>query len=299
MNDITFKTSTLREAVAEGMVFCTPETLVHIQNNTVPKGNVFEFARAAGFFGAKKTDQLLPHCHPVTIDGMDLNFEILDNGIKITGTAKSIGRTGIEMEILTGVSIAALTIYDMLKPIDKSLEISGIKLLDKKGGKTDREKYFQTPPLCAVLICSEEIKNGTRDDHASEEVKRLLSKYMVKDFLFVYTGNILEEISQEIKLLVNKDAKLIFTLGGTGLGQSDTTYEAIDAIIEQRLDGITDAMRIHAFARNPLAMTSKLIAGSLSGSIVISLPGSKEGARECLEAILPTVFKVQKMLVKN
>ena len=158
MNDITFKTSTLREATAEGVVLCSAETLTHIKNNTVPKGNIFEFARAAGFFGAKKTDQLLPHCHPVTIDGMELNYEILENGIKITGTAKSIGRTGIEMEILTGVSIAALTIYDMLKPIDKGLEITGIKLLDKKGGKTDREKYFQTPPTCAVLVCLKKLR---------------------------------------------------------------------------------------------------------------------------------------------
>ncbi len=299
MNDITFKTSTLREAMAEGMVFCSPETLLQIHSNTVPKGNVFEFARAAGFFGAKKTDQLLPHCHPVTIDGMDLNFEILEKGIKITGTAKSIGRTGIEMEILTGVSIAALTIYDMLKPIDKSLEISGIRLLDKKGGKTDREKYFQTPPACAILVCSEEIRNGTREDNAIEEVLRLLSKYNVSDPVIVHTGVNKNEISDEIKKLVNNGEKFVFTLGGTGLGQSDTTFEAIEAIIEKKIEGITDAMRIHAYSRNPLAMTSKLIAGSLSGSTILSLPGSKDGARESLEAILPTVFKVQKMLLKS
>ena len=299
MNDITFKTSTLREATAEGVVLCSAETLTHIKNNTVPKGNIFEFARAAGFFGAKKTDQLLPHCHPVTIDGMELNYEILENGIKITGTAKSIGRTGIEMEILTGVSIAALTIYDMLKPIDKGLEITGIKLLDKKGGKTDREKYFQTPPTCAVLVCSEEIKNETRQDHASEEVKRLLSKYNVSEPVFINVGNDQFEITENLKLLVDEDIKFIFTLGGTGLGKTDCTFEAINSVIDQKLDGIADAMRIHAIARNPLAMTSKLIAGSCKGSTIISLPGGQDGAKECLEGILPTVFKIQKMLLKN
>ena len=299
MNDITFKTSTLREAMAEGTILCTSETLLHIKNNTVPKGNIFEFARAAGFFGAKKTDQLLPHCHPVTIDGMDLTFELLENGIKISGSAKSIGRTGIEMEILTGVSIAALTIYDMLKPLDKTLEITGIKLLQKKGGKTDREKYFQTPPSCAVLVCSEEILNKAREDNASPEIKRLLAKYGVTQPLFEYTGNDSDKIKVTIQSLVKNDVKYIFTVGGTGLGQSDTTYEAIEAIIEQKLDGITDAMRIHAYARNPLAMTSKLIAGSISGTTIISLPGSADGAKECLEAILPTVFKIQKMLLKN
>ncbi len=296
MNDITHKTSTQREAVAEGKVLCTPETLEIIKANQVPKGNIFEFARAAGFFGAKKTDDLLPHCHPVTIDGMSLDFEIESDGVKITGLAKSIGRTGIEMEILTGVSIAALTMYDMLKPLDKTLQITGIKLLDKKGGKTDRAKYFQTPPSCAILVCSDEIKAGTREDTASPIVKELLAKYNVTKPVFEKIGSAVGEIQSEIQALIINEIKFIFTIGGTGLGAKDTTYDAIEEIIDQELSGIVDAMRSHGYARNPLAMTSRLIAGSIGNTTIITLPGSQDGARECLEAILPTVFKIQKML---
>lgn len=299
MNDITHKTSTLREAMAEGKVLCSPETIARIRNQTVPKGNIFEFARAAAFFGAKKTDDLLPHCHPVTIDGMDVSFELIEEGVLITGTAKSIGRTGIEMEILTGVSIAALTIYDMLKPLDKTLQITDIRLLEKKGGKTDREKYFQTPPTCALIMCSEDILKGTREDRVSSLVKERLAKYKVTEWEESLVSNQVQDIRAAIQKQVEQGAKFIFTMGGTGLGANDSTYDAIEGIIEKQLEGIVDAMRAHGYARNPLAMTSRLIAGSIGGSTIISLPGSEDGAAECLDAILPTVFKLQKMLLKK
>jgi cyclic pyranopterin phosphate synthase len=132
MRDITHKQISLRTAKAVGVIFCSPATIELIQKNELPKGNLFDVARAAAFLGAKATPQLLPHCHPVTIDGMNVEFEILNKelhaelfttsilectGIVIKGEARSIGRTGIEMEILTGVSVAAREIYDMLNPV--------------------------------------------------------------------------------------------------------------------------------------------------------------------------------------
>src|SRR5215211_2717316 len=147
MRDITHKQITLRTAKAVGVIFCSAATTDIIKNDQLPKGNLFDVARAAAFVGAKSTPQLLPHCHPVAIDGMEVQFEFLNkekhatyfdetifakHGIVITGQAKSIGRTGIEMEMLTAISIAALEIYDMLKPIDTQLEIGNIKLLEKK-----------------------------------------------------------------------------------------------------------------------------------------------------------------------
>lgn len=299
MNDITHKTSTLREAIAEGKVICTADTVEKIRLNQVPKGNIFEFARAAGFFGAKKTEQLLPHCHPVTIDGMSLDFELEADGVKITGLAKSIGRTGIEMEILTGVAIAALTIYDMLKPLDKQLAITNIRLLEKKGGKTDREKYFQTPPSCALLICSDEILEGTREDHAGPIAKELLAKYNVPEVTYQCIENTPSKMKESIQALVGNGVKFIFTIGGTGLGERDTTYTVVQQLVDGELPGVVNAMFAHGYARNPLAMTSKLIAGYIHHTVIISLPGSQEGVTECLQGILPTVFKLPKMLQKR
>ena len=135
MNDITGKKTTLRSAEAEGFVYCTGETIQRVKENNLPKGDLFGVAKAAALLGAKKTAELIPHCHPVPIDSFSIQFEIIENknAIRILAGAKSIGKTGIEMETLTGVSVAALVIYDLLKPIDKTLEISSIKLLDKKG----------------------------------------------------------------------------------------------------------------------------------------------------------------------
>jgi cyclic pyranopterin phosphate synthase len=177
MRDITSKQITLRTARAVGIIFCSPASIDLIHSGSLPKGNLFDVARAAGFLGAKLTPQLLPHCHPVTIDGMDFTFEFLDqnlhseifgsgiagrSGIVITGIAKSIGRTGIEMETLTAVSVAALEIYDMLKPVDTDLEIGHIKLLEKKGGKSDRNRFTESIPTCAVLVCSDSTAQGTK-----------------------------------------------------------------------------------------------------------------------------------------
>jgi cyclic pyranopterin phosphate synthase len=141
------------------------------------------------FLGAKQTPQLLPHCHPVAIDGMDLQFEFLDrekhagllgkrrllrSGIVIVGEARSIGRTGIEMEILTAIAVTALELYDMLKPVDKQLEIGHIRLLEKKGGKSDRERYFATSPSCAVLVCSDSTAAGKREDKSGRIIVEML-----------------------------------------------------------------------------------------------------------------------------
>src|SRR5580698_1677700 len=164
MRDITHKQISLRTASAVGVLFCAAETISLIREDKLPQGNLFDVARAAGFLGAKLTPQLLPHCHPVAIDGLEMEFDYLDKelhgellgpeamartGIVIRGEARSIGRTGIEMEVLTAVSVAALEIYDMLKPVDRHLEIGSIRLLEKKGGKSDRERYAVPDSSCA------------------------------------------------------------------------------------------------------------------------------------------------------
>jgi molybdenum cofactor biosynthesis protein MoaC len=151
MNDITTKQITLRTAKGTGLVLCSFNTMKLIKNNAIPKGNVFDIARAAGFLAAKQTAHLIPHCHPVSIDSMSITFEYLDenldendnapifqNGIRIYAEAKSIGRTGIEMELLTAISITALTLYDLLKPVDKNLQITDIKLDGKEQEKINR-----------------------------------------------------------------------------------------------------------------------------------------------------------------
>lgn len=138
MVDITAKSPTLRTAIAQAIVKVSSiETIQAIQNKTVPKGDVFAMSKAAGLLGVKKTADLLPDCHPMPIEYTAIEYEIEGLEIKILITVKTIYKTGVEVEAMHGVSIVALNIYDMLKPIDKGIEIHHIKLLEKTGGKSD------------------------------------------------------------------------------------------------------------------------------------------------------------------
>lgn len=138
MVDITHKQNTLRTAIAQAIVQVSKEeTITAIKNNTVPKGDVFAMSRAAGLLGVKKTADLLPDCHPLPIEYTDISYVIDGLTIQVLITVKTIYKTGVEVEAMHGASIVALNMYDMLKPIDKGIEIQRIKLLQKTGGKSD------------------------------------------------------------------------------------------------------------------------------------------------------------------
>ena len=138
MVDVTDKAVTKRVAVAEGEITLRPETLRLIADKAIPKGDVFGVARIAGISAAKKTGELIPLCHPLPITHVDIDFHIDEakSLIRIRSKVSVEAKTGIEMEALTAVSVAALTIYDMCKAVDKSMVISDIRLIEKKGGKS-------------------------------------------------------------------------------------------------------------------------------------------------------------------
>jgi len=309
MRDISNKTTTLRTARAQAIVFCQPTTIQLIKERKIPKGDVLEFARAAGYFGAKNTANLIPHCHPIGIDSLRFDFEFLTeenykqytmlslfrSGIVILAEAKIIGRTGIEIEAITGASIAALTIFDILKPVDTELEISSVKVLAKTGGKSDR-KYFNTSPTCAVLVCSDSTAQGKREDASGKLIKEMLCEYKANVIDYVIVPDEKSTIQKQIHSWVEKDIQFIFTTGGTGLGPRDNTVEAVKEILERDADGITEAMRAYGQLRTPVAMMSRAVAGSIKYTTIVTLPGSTNGAKECLDAILPAVFHARKML---
>ncbi len=138
MVDVTSKSTTVREAVAGGKVRMLPSTLSLIESGGMPKGDVLAVARIAGIMAAKKTSDLIPLCHPLPLTGVDIQFmsHAEAGEIDIQATAKNVGQTGVEMEALAAVSVAALTIYDMCKAVDKMMTLTDIRLLSKKGGKS-------------------------------------------------------------------------------------------------------------------------------------------------------------------
>ena len=138
MVDISQKKDTIRVARAAGFVRMQPETVDKIEKRLLPKGDPFEIAKIAGVMGAKKTAQLIPRCHPLNINYVDLDIVIDEGhtGVIITSEVRLEGKTGVEMEALTAVSVAALTVYDMCKAVDKNISIENIRLIEKKGGKS-------------------------------------------------------------------------------------------------------------------------------------------------------------------
>lgn len=136
MVDVTEKDSTYREAIAEGTVVVKPDTMALIKSGGIKKGDVLAVAQVAGIMAAKKTSDMIPMCHPLMLSGVDITFELTDTDIHITATVKCKGSTGVEMEALSAVSTAALTVYDMCKAVQRDIEIQNIRLNYKSGGKS-------------------------------------------------------------------------------------------------------------------------------------------------------------------
>lgn len=136
MVDVSEKAVTARRAVASGRVLLSPETLETLRTHSTPKGDPLEIARIAGIMAAKRTSELIPLCHQINISKVNVTAELTDYGIALTAEAVTNAQTGVEMEALTAVSVAALTIYDMLKAIQKDIQITEIKLESKTGGRS-------------------------------------------------------------------------------------------------------------------------------------------------------------------
>lgn len=137
MVDVGNKPETDRTAVAVGVVLMSPETVVAIRERRTPKGDPLETARLAGILAAKQTDRLIPLCHSLPLSSVDVETELFDGGVRLTATARTMARTGVEMEALTAVSVAALTVFDMCKAVDRAMRITDIRVIRKTGGKSD------------------------------------------------------------------------------------------------------------------------------------------------------------------
>lgn len=293
MVDITFKTFTLRKAIASATIKTSNiSTVEAVKNGTVPKGNVLEFARASALLGIKKTSDIIPDCHPLPVEYASINYEFDDLNITIIVEVHTIYKTGVEVEAMHGASVAALVIYDMLKPIDKNVEISNIKLLKKQGGKSSQKNIETENLTAAVVVCSDSVSQGIKSDSSGKLLVELLQKQNINSIDYTIVPDDIPAIRQQIELFKNKDCNLLVFTGGTGLSDRDITPEAVHPFITKEIPGIMETARNYGQDRVKTSMLSRGIAGFSDDMLILTLPGSSGAVKEYVQALFPQILHV-------
>ena len=279
MVDVGDKAVTRRSATARGRFETTQEVLALVRADGLPKADVLATARIAGIQGAKRTSELIPLCHPIALTSVSVDFTLNDDWIEITATAKTTGKTGVEMEALTAVAIAGLTLHDMTKAVDPQSVLGEIQLIEKTGGRTRPEVV---PGTAAVLVASTRAAAGTRDDTTGPAIAAWLAERGYRASVTVVAD---ADVASALDPIIAVGPAVVITTGGTGMSPTDRTPEATAALLDRELPGIPEAIRARGLAHTPKAALSRGVAGTVGGTVIVNLPGSTGGVKDGLAVL--------------
>lgn len=297
MNDITRKSTTHRNAIATAVLSVSSiDTIRAIEQRTVPKGDVFEFSRAAGLLAIKSTASVVPDCHPIPIEFASISHSIEQKEIHIRVEVGSIYRTGVEVEAMHGAMITALTMYDMLKPIDSQIVVEQIRLEKKSGGKSQFTDQSSRVLRAGVIVCSDSISAGKKTDRAGKVISEKLEDIGVSVDNYVVIPDEVSQIQAQVMRGVELNYDLVIITGGTGLSKRDVTPEAISPLLHRTIPGLVEAARSYGQQRTPYAMLSRSVAGMIGNTLVIALPGSTRGAEESMDAVFPSALHIFRII---
>jgi cyclic pyranopterin phosphate synthase len=296
MVDVGSKPVTARRAVAEAVVRMRPDVLSALVDAGGPKGDAFVTARLAGIGAAKRTAELIPLCHPLPLDRVDveLNPDPAAGTVTIRAEVAATARTGVEMEALTAATVAALALYDMAKSLQRDIVVESVRLLEKSGGRSGDfvvEVIAERATHEAVVVtCSNRSAAGERDDASGPvlvDALRAAGFDVEPEPLIVPDDE--AEIAAALARLADAGHRLILTTGGTGLTPTDVTPAATRRVIDREAPGLAELMRGAGLTSTPLAALSRGIVGTRGTTLIANLPGSPKGAAESLVALLPVL----------
>ena len=279
MVDVGDKAITKRSAVATGTFTSTPEVIGLVRADGMPKADVLATARIAGIAGAKRTSELIPLAHQLALSSVTVDFEFGNDSITITATVKTTGKTGVEMEALTAVAIAGLTLHDMTKAVDPLSVLGDIRLVAKSGGKTRPDVRPQT---ALVIVASTGAAAGTRADTTGPHILDWLQNRGYEADIWVVPD---AHIAATLEKAVAQGPAVIITTGGTGMSPTDATPEATRAILDRELPGVAEAIRARGLPHTPKAALSRGLAGTVGATVVVNLPGSTGGVKDGLAVL--------------
>ena len=299
MVDVGSKPITARRALATASVRMRPEVLASLLDGGGPKGDAFVVARLAGIAAAKRTSELIPLCHPIPLDLVEVELTP-DRGaglVTIRAEARATARTGVEMEALTAASMAALTLYDMAKALQRDIVIERVELLAKEGGRSgawslEGSQRAPAPAIheATVITCSTRAAAGERNDESGPGLVSVLREAgfdVAPEPLLLPDDEDL--IASTLITLADGGARLIITSGGTGLTPGDRTPAATLRVVDREVPGLAELMRAAGLASTPMASLSRGVVGARGSTLIVNVPGSPRGATESLLAVMPVL----------
>lgn len=307
MADVRRKRVTARRAVAVGELSAGAEAFKQIVERRLPKGDAMAMAEIAGLQGAKNASQLMPLCHPLPLEYIQVQCEPVAarHAIRVYCEVATFARTGVEMEALAGASAALLTLYDLTKPVEPALSIGGVRLLFKEGGKkglwlhpdgmseAERERYQPRAIAkldaisAAVITLSDRASRGEYADASGPLlVERLRELGAAVNDVEVHPDEP-APLAARLRELAGQGVRLILCTGGTGLGPRDRTPEALAMVADRHIDGIGELFRSESSQHTPMAWLSRAHAVLVERSVVIALPGSAKAVAQGMDILAP------------
>lgn len=297
MRDITHKPESRRSARAVALLRTGQDFADLLARAEADKGDALGIARIAGILAAKKTWEAIPLCHPIPVTHADVTFDVSTDVVVIEATCTTVAATGCEIEAMHGAAVAAVALYDVLKPHTTDLQIENVTLLEKTGGKSDRGVRLDPPAKAAILVTSDSVFAGQRADKAGAILRdRLESLPSVNLTRHETLPEKRSAIEARLDACLDEGFELILTVGGTGLYPGAVTVDAVTSRIEREAPGVMDAARQHGQRRTPLAMLSRGVAGVARGALLLTMPGTVGGVVDSADALFPQVLRVIRTL---